>query len=103
MVIRLTGPLQPQVVQLGVNALLGGGLETASIQAGEHGPLLWRQHVEGMSSLLEAKLTALHAADGGGPLEFVMDLNTQAPACLTELCSYICLPLSCMSFKLPDL
>ena len=103
MVVRLTGTLQPQVVELCVDALLGGSLETASIQAGEQGPFLRRQHVQGMSSLLQAKLPALHAADGGSPLELVMDLDTQAPPCLPELCSYICFPFSCVSFKLPNL
>lgn len=103
MVVRLTGPLQPQVVELGVDALLGGSLEAASIQAGKQGALLRRQHVEGMSPLLQAKLTALHAADGGGPLELVVDLDTQAPPRFTELCPHICLPFSRMSFNLPNL
>lgn len=102
-VVRLAGALQPQVVELGVDALLGGGLEAPGVQAGEQGPLLRREHVQGVGSLLQAQLTALHAADGGGPLELVVDLDAQAPSGFTQLCADIRLPLSCMSFKLPDL
>lgn len=103
MVVRLTGPLQPQVVQLGVNALLWGRLEAASVEAGEHGPLLWRQHIQRVSSLLQAELTPLHAADGGGSLELVVDLDAQAPPGFAELCSYVSFPFSCVSFKLSNL
>lgn len=102
-VVRLAGPLQPQVVQLAVNALLWGGLEAAGVEAGEHGSLLWREHVQGVSPLLQAELPALHAADGGGPLELVVDLDAQSAPRLAELGSYVCLPFSRVSLKLPNL
>lgn len=41
--------------------------------------------------------------DGGSPLEFVIDLNAQAPPGFFELCGNIGCPLSCMSSELSHL
>lgn len=41
--------------------------------------------------------------DGGSPLELVINLHTQAPACFFKLCSYIGRPFSCMSSELSHL
>lgn len=41
--------------------------------------------------------------DGGSPLELVINLHAQAPACFFELCGDIGRPFSCMSSELPYL
>jgi len=94
--LMLLGPTETQVVQLGVDALLGGRLVAVGVQAVEGGPSLRGQHVQRDGSLVQAQLPPLHAADGRGALQLVVDLHAHAPTRLTELCSNVGLPLGCM-------
>ncbi|KAG7257744.1 hypothetical protein CRUP_023556, partial [Coryphaenoides rupestris] len=56
-------------------------------QAVEGGASLRGQHVLRDGSLVQAQLPPLHAADGRGALQLVVDLHAHAPPRLTELCS----------------
>lgn len=102
LVTLLSSP-KSKVVQLGVNALLGGCLIAVGVQAVEDSATLWGKHVQGHSTLVQAQLPSLHAPDGGSSLQLVMDFNTHTPTCLPELCSHICFPLCCMCLDLSNL
>lgn len=101
--VALLGPSQPKVVQLGVDALLGGRLITVGVQAIEDGAALRGKHVKGHGTLVQAQLPSLHAPDGGSSLQLVMDLDTHTPTCLSELCSHVGFPFCCMSLDLTNL
>lgn len=74
---------ESEVVEFGVDALLRGGLEAAGIQAGEDSSFFRREHVERESALLQTQTSAFHAAEGGGSLEFVVDLAAETSACFS--------------------
>lgn len=101
--LTVLGPSQPEVIQLGVDALLGGGLVAVGVQAVEDGAVFWGEHVQGQGPLVQAQLTALHAPDGGGSLQLVVNLDAHTPTCLSKLCPNIRLPFCCMSLNATNL
>ena len=101
--LTLLGPTKPKVIQLGVDALLWGGLIAVGVQAVEDGAALWGEHIKGHGTLVQAQLPPLHAPDGGSPLQLVVDLNAHTSTCFPELCSHICFPLCCVSLDSSNL
>lgn len=91
--VELLRPFQAQVVGPVVDALLGRGLEAARVQRGEDGALLRGEHVQRVGPLVQAQAPALHAADGGRPLQLVVDLHAEPAPGLPELSRHVGLPL----------
>lgn len=101
--VTLLGTPKSKVVQLAVDALLGGGLIAVGVQAVEDGAALRGKHVQGHCSLVQAQLPSLHAADGGSSLQLVVDLNAHTTTRLPELCSDVGFPFCCMSLDFSNL
>lgn len=93
--------VRSQAIHINAICLCDGGQEV--FLAGEvvdrQGPLARSQ----VLAVIYCHLCRELPFDGGGPLELIVDLHTQAPSGFFELCSDIGRPFSCMSSELSHL